>query len=143
LDAAGNLSFIISSGTWGEATLIISAQDDGGTANGGADKSADVQLSIIVNRLDTDGDGIPDDLDLDICDNLPLRILSGSSFSGIGNTRLSTTSSIDTDMAGTAEVLSPHSLVLKAPEVMVKTGIIFRIADGAIFTVSSLPDTCP
>ncbi len=143
LDASGNLSFVVSSGTYGDATLTISAKDDGGTANGGVDQSADVQLSIVVTRLDTDGDGIPDDLDQDVCDSVPLRILSGSSFSGIGNTRLSTTSNIDTDLSGSAEVLSPHTLILKAPEVVIKTGIIFRVADGAGFSISSLPDTCP
>ncbi|MEE4174814.1 MAG: tandem-95 repeat protein, partial [Xanthomonadales bacterium] len=51
IDPAGELTFETAADANGSATVTVVAQDDGGTANGGADLSASQQFTITVNPV--------------------------------------------------------------------------------------------
>lgn len=51
LDGAGRLTFTPAANANGSATVTVSAMDDGGTANGGVDTSADQSFTIAINAV--------------------------------------------------------------------------------------------
>ncbi len=51
VDATGNLSFTVAADEAGTSTVTINIMDDGGTANGGVDTSADITFDIIVTDV--------------------------------------------------------------------------------------------
>ncbi len=51
VDSTGTLTFTPAANAYGSATITITAQDDGGTANGGNDTSASQTSSITVNSV--------------------------------------------------------------------------------------------
>src|SRR5690606_28449568 len=51
VDAAGNLSYTPAADAFGSATIEITVQDDGGTANGGVDTSAPQSFQIVVSAV--------------------------------------------------------------------------------------------
>ena len=51
IDASGNLTYELAADQYGSATVTVSISDDGGTANGGNDTSADQTFAIIVNPI--------------------------------------------------------------------------------------------
>ncbi len=51
IDASGNLTYTPAADATGSATVTVSISDDGGTANGGDDTSADQTFTITVNQL--------------------------------------------------------------------------------------------
>jgi len=51
INAAGVLTFTPASNAFGSATVTVTAQDNGGTANGGVDTSAPVTFTITVNGI--------------------------------------------------------------------------------------------
>ena len=55
IDATGTLTFTPSASTDGSATVTVRLADDGGTANGGVDTSADQTFTITVTSVDLDG----------------------------------------------------------------------------------------
>jgi len=92
---------------------------------------------------DADCDGLSNAVDRDECVDTAMTIVTDEQYDGIGNTRLSSAVRIDTEADGTIAVLVPHLLMLKAPEVVIRTGVTFRVAKGARLLVSSQPDLCP
>ena len=51
IDAAGVLTFTVASNAFGTSTVSVTAKDDGGTANGGADTSAPQSFSIVIDPI--------------------------------------------------------------------------------------------
>ncbi len=51
LDAAGNLSFTAAADAAGTSTVTVNIMDDGGTANGGVDTSANITFDIIITDV--------------------------------------------------------------------------------------------
>lgn len=51
VNASGDLMFTPAPDAFGTATVTVSLQDDGGTANGGADKSAEQIFTITINNI--------------------------------------------------------------------------------------------
>ncbi len=102
------------------------------------------QVCIINGEIDADGDGLGDDTeDRDACYTASHTLLADD-YPGIGNTTLSSGATISTENTGTISVLAPHQLILKAADsVVILTGMIFRVAAGAEFSISSEPDVCP
>jgi gliding motility-associated-like protein len=48
IDASGTLTFTPASDVWGEVTVTVALQDDGGTANGGVDESAATTFTLSI-----------------------------------------------------------------------------------------------
>ncbi len=55
LDTDGTLSFVPADNVYGEAIVTVTALDDGGTENGGVDRSAGVDFTITVNQVNDPG----------------------------------------------------------------------------------------
>jgi hypothetical protein len=51
VDAAGNLTYTAAGNAYGTATVTVTAQDNGGTANGGADTSAPQTFTITITPV--------------------------------------------------------------------------------------------
>jgi gliding motility-associated-like protein len=51
IDASGTLTFTPATDAWGEATVTVVLQDDGGTTNGGDDESTAVTFTITLNDV--------------------------------------------------------------------------------------------
>lgn len=92
---------------------------------------------------DVDCDGVPDSLDRDECVDTAMTIITDELYDGAGNTRLSSVVRIDTEADGTIVTQAPHLLILKAPEVVIRTGVTFRVEKGAELLIYSQPDACP
>lgn len=91
---------------------------------------------------DADCDGLPNAVDRDECVDTAMTIVTDEQYDGIGNTRLSSAVRIDTEADGTIAVLAPHLLILKAPEVVIRTGVTFWVERGARLLIYSQPDPC-
>ena len=88
-----------------------------------------------------------------INNNLPLKrgactyesslLQIGGDFAGTGSIILSSAQEIQAaDENNPVGVLTPHYLVLKAPRMLVKAGVVFRVEGGARLSVSPAVDYC-
>lgn len=91
---------------------------------------------------DADCDDLPDSQEKDQCVDTALTDWTGEIYQGPGNTRLSNGQRITTAITGTIETRSPHRLILKAPQLQIQNGVIFRVEKGAELLVYSFPDIC-
>ncbi|WP_456417782.1 Calx-beta domain-containing protein [Thiolapillus sp.] len=77
------------------------------------------------------------------CTYEPALLQVSGDFAGAGSTILSSAQEIQAaDENSPVEVLAPHQLVLKAPRMMVKAGVVFRVEDGASLSVSPVVEYC-
>ena len=77
------------------------------------------------------------------CTYEPALLQVSGDFAGAGSTILSSAQEIQAaDENSPVEVLAPHHLVLKAPRMMVKPGVVFRVEDGASLSVSPVVEYC-
>ncbi len=96
VSSSGVLSFTVAPNAFGTATVTVYAQDNGGTANGGADTSGSVTFDIIINGVN-DGPTVGND-SWETEGNTELRVDHGSTATPyVGDTTPSGTGVLDND----------------------------------------------
>lgn len=75
VDASGDLSFTLAPDVFGEATVTLSVRDDGGTMNGGMDRSGDQNFTITINPVN-DAPAFTRGDDIVIYEDDPAQLLS-------------------------------------------------------------------
>ena len=107
VSSSGVLTFTPNS-TSGSATIALNIQDNGGTANGGVDKSADQTFTITVNAAATVNPGVT----LNTCQSSsPTAItLSGASFGGSASTAAWSISTGGGTLSSIAQTATPAAI---------------------------------
>ena len=76
VDAAGNLTYTAAANAYGTATVTVTAQDNGGTANGGVDTSAPQTFTITITPVN-DAPSFTKGADVTVLEDAPAYSQSG------------------------------------------------------------------
>ena len=92
---------------------------------------------------DRDCDGIPDADEYDQCEETDyIGLPVGTSYSGPGNTRLSSGQGVAIETDGSVAVEPPHRLIVNTPAFVVPRGSTFRVASGALWAAYPQANPC-